>query len=407
MAEFTSIRSQINSFKNKMIEDEKIIEFNGIINYMSLVILKYRETQLTIHQVLTQFKKGNLNPLLISPEEFDEQMKNIQYYVANRYKLPSFHFEELEKVVEVAVVHGIFSLIFQVEIPLLNTNDFKLYKMLPAPTNINNKFLAVKPTTTYFAINIRSKSYYLLTEKDIEGCSQMNKLYICNKHLPIHAIDDDSHCEVKIFMHDERSFESCNYQRFYHTHLWFELSSTNEWLFSIQHTETCKMECDETLERFKISGEGILSIRSGCKLEVSGTTLIGKEELTSTIHLSTKIPSKMSPLNLTISTNNSMLSQNSTKPLIVKIADFSSINHMVDDIKVQENKDIDLDFIPQQNIHVFVTYVLLGTTLVGMILSILWFKNTISKITSTLSKNLQSTRDHPNTVEFNIPSPDI
>ena len=130
---------------------------NNLISYFILITHRYREIQMSIHNVLSQFKSRKINSLLISSEELEEQEKNIQLHVSNKYEVPSFYFEELETILDVAVVYGKDSLIFQIKIPLLEFNTFKMYRMISFPTVINSQFIAIESVMEYLAINVKEK----------------------------------------------------------------------------------------------------------------------------------------------------------------------------------------------------------------------------------------------------------
>ena len=56
-----------------------------------------------IHGVLKQFKKGEINPLLITPLELEKELVSVQMEVSPKYKLQSLYFEDLENLLDVAV----------------------------------------------------------------------------------------------------------------------------------------------------------------------------------------------------------------------------------------------------------------------------------------------------------------
>ena len=56
------------------------------------------------------------------------------------------------------MVYGKDSLIFQIKIPLLEFNTFKMYRMISFPTVINSQFVAIKRVMEYLAINVKKKN---------------------------------------------------------------------------------------------------------------------------------------------------------------------------------------------------------------------------------------------------------
>lgn len=124
--------------------------FNTGLIILTMEIRKYKEIQREIHRVLTEFKKGKLNPLLINPHEFNQQLEKIQGSTGS-YRLPCTYFFELSEFVEVAVAFSSSCILFHIELPLVHGNHLNLYKMVPVPHNQGSTFVFIKPFIEFFS----------------------------------------------------------------------------------------------------------------------------------------------------------------------------------------------------------------------------------------------------------------
>ncbi|KAL5285944.1 hypothetical protein ACFFRR_007558 [Megaselia abdita] len=130
--------------------------FNTALLSLLTEVFKYRETQLQIHKVLVHFKQGKLNALLISPEEFNDHLSEIQKTLGS-HQLPSMSVTELQDIIEVAVTYGNYCIMFIIELPLLHNVDYQIYKLIPVPNFHLYKFVFIKPITEFMAISIQTQ----------------------------------------------------------------------------------------------------------------------------------------------------------------------------------------------------------------------------------------------------------
>lgn len=324
------------------------MNFNTGMQYLILAIMKYREIQLQIHKALVEFKNGKLNPLIISPIEFNEHLKEIQSTLGSQHKLPSTNFIELESFIEVAVTHG--DILFHIEIPLLGATDFDLYKMVPVPVFQFGKFVYIKPTSTYLAINPAEQSYYLMSNSEFSKCTTMRKLLICEERHPIFSTFHDNHCEVSLFLHD---LSPSNYQITFHPQVWIEIQQSNTWLFSVKERTNVKLICEGQVSSTPIHDEGLLEIPSGCYINIKDVKIHAKTIKHSDLHLP-NLKSVLPSVNLTYDGTQA----NSTNPFILKLNDLESISDGIESLRIHESVTLAPveSIIDQMDFHQYVTY---------------------------------------------------
>lgn len=336
-----AISEQINKLHSETItlavtqkKDSKRILFNSLVNYININMEEYREIQLQLHSVMTDFKKGRLNPLLISPDEFEGHVHEMELVIGANYKLPSSHYAELETVAQLAVVHGNSCLMFQIEIPLLRQENFNLYRMVPIPTFNKDKFQFIRPADDYLAIDKRNQFYYLLSSAEFSECTPFYDIKLCFQNQALYPANDENHCEINIFLGSNELTHHCDVRVGLHHHYWIALQQNNHWLYTVQDTLTVKVTCeqDSTLvEKVVLKGEGIIEIHPSCTLDTTSVRIPGKNIIHSTLFLKS-IPYVLPQMNLSEST----VVKNSSTPLVLKLEKLDAISNAIENAKKEE-----------------------------------------------------------------------
>lgn len=320
-------------------------------------MMKYRETQMQIHMVLKEFKHGRLNSLLIDPKELNDHLDEIQNKLGFRHKLPSTNYVEMEDLVNVAVTHGNSCLLFHIELPLLTTVDFDLYKLIPVPPFIKNMFIFIQPSNDFLAINIQTQSYYLMNNQDYTECNKFKETLICEEHHPIFPVQQNNHCEVNIFLHDYKRLGNCNFQYSNYPQFWIELSQTNQLLFALSKEETIKQICRNDITSSQIDREGIIDIPAGCFINLNGVRIYGKN-ISYSNFISKRVPPIFPQMKLTWPLQMDL----SEHTVVLKLNDMKSISDSIQNLKTEESLPLAPIPIPNDdsddiNLHQWITYV--------------------------------------------------
>lgn len=349
---FNNIKNEIQNSRDMLLQRNA---FNTGLIILNLQIKKYREIQREIHRVLIQFKNGQLNPFLLNPSELNEQLIKIQNNIGSKYKLPSTNFVELEELVEVAVAFGNSCILFHIELPLLHDNELNLYKVIPVPNYQSNVFVFIKPFRQFLAVDIQSQSYYMLTNEDIKNCKQIQKTLICVEHHPIFHINQDNHCEVDLFLHEQTLNNFCDIRYSLSPQFWIELGKENRWIYSTKGQLPVKLICGNDISLYTLQNEGIIEIPSDCSLETKNFHINGKNITTSNFQIKS-IPSILPSVNISkelqpIKTNN---------PVILKADNLDSVSANIEQLKrleMQPLNNITSSF-TEINAHQWVNYIL-------------------------------------------------
>lgn len=365
--QFQDINSHLNELGAATATNSNNIKFNNLIEFLSLAIQKYRETQLIIHNVLKDFKNGKINPMLMSPDEFEDELKVIQSTLGFHSQLPSTHYEELENLLDVAVVHGASCLIFSIDIPLLNTDRFLLYKLLPVPTMINDEFVSLNPITDYMAINAHRNEYYFMNSVEYSNCKFMRESTICEEKHSVYHINNEAHCELQIYLNPLKIQPNCKRQIFSHHPIWIELQQRNSWIFAVKKEERAKIVCGNNVDFAVLKDEGVITVEPGCSIETKNTRLVGRKT-TISFHIIKRIPPVLPHFNITLFDSGELGTDESNLPLVIKLSDSTKqITESLEIVKLQQNQNQEFnEFLRKPTLHDCLSYGFFVILLVGI-----------------------------------------
>lgn len=353
--------------------DEMVIfrklSFHTAAHYLNMVLNKYRETQLALHDSLMDFKNKDINSLLIPSDELERELKEITKTLPHGYHFPSTRVEELEAIIDVAVVFGTNELMFIIEIPLLKEMSFSIFKMIPLPTKVGSLFGYIAPTDDYIAVNMKAKEYYFLDQLEFSKCKKFKNSFICFRDRPSFIMGEYNRCEISLFLQKPLTEAyQCQWDIANSNQFWVQLRAMNTWIFSIKTEVNARVECAEKFHHELIKGEGVIQILPGCSI-VIGDTKISSIEIRDT-HVTLE-----SHLSILPSLNWSAWNpQNFTQDLkLISLSDTTSISKQLKAVKIEEKKNVD-DFVPPLDIHHYFMYSAISIILIIILVIYVYFK---------------------------------
>ena len=78
---------------------------------------------------------------------------------------------------------------------------------------------------------IATDNYYLMSKAEFNRCKNFLEVKICQQEQPIFPTNNDNHCEVNFFFHNDELTNHCDIQLAHHEQFWIELHESNKWLF--------------------------------------------------------------------------------------------------------------------------------------------------------------------------------
>lgn len=352
----------------------KQVFFNTLSNNLLTLMSSYENIQKNIESTLKDFKKGDINPVLINPVELEEHLIQLKDSLGMGLKLPSTHFPEIRTIVQMSTVYGSNCLIFQLEVPLLKNENYHLYRMVPVPTYHQNFFTFIKPIRQYLAISLQQQMYYFLTSEEFEKCVEFYEVRICRQSHAMFHINENNHCEVNFFLNSPELTTQCDVVKSIQPYFWIQLHRPNQWLYSVKERSTLKVICngDQPFQTRKIEGEGILEYPSNCNIHVNSIELPGTSVMYSTLILK-DVPSVLPELNFT----DDIPIKESSKPFVVSIKSLDSISNAIQRLKTEENvqlKDVDIKSDKGPDTYHIISFSFTGVILILAISLLMYYK---------------------------------
>lgn len=126
-------KEEIETINRKQLFSEMAIQ-------TMLALERLEKLQDTFIDVITDTQQGHTNPLLIPPEQLREQISYIKAHVSNELSLiGEIHGENLFEVyasMKISTRLVANMLIFDIQLPLVNTNEFQIFRTHAIPSSI-------------------------------------------------------------------------------------------------------------------------------------------------------------------------------------------------------------------------------------------------------------------------------
>lgn len=287
---------KFNKFVKQTTKNEQKLDLELQINNYILTLSEItNEIQTSLKGYLndiTLIRHGIISFNMVHPQNLLLELEKIQ----TKFSLPltptlenTYTYYKLMKIK--SFISGNL-LIISLDIPLVNSNQYALYKIysLPTPHPGEPKLYSyIEPSKPYLLVSTTKTVY-----------SMMSQLDHCNEYLPnqwlcegisISRRTSSSNCETQLFFGQTTHIpESCAIKKLYaDLEIWHKIRP-NQWLYILSKPMTINIICqksedsEETLRKI-----GILQLDAECKA-FSETTILESEYTTATTNITNKIP---------------------------------------------------------------------------------------------------------------------
>ena len=224
---------------------------------MSMLISEYQNSMSQLVNAILFAQKGLLHPAIISPLRFIKELQGVSQHLPGDLQFPvSLNSEDayqLLKLVNIDVVFVGTNLIYVIEVPLVQSYRFNIFRIVPLPVKQNNNtYLFILPTTEYLGIDEYKQHYFLPTS--LETCKILsNDKKICKQTQPISISHHSDTCEVKLFLNPSRLSRNCDLRiSKFSGKLWHRLGESNSWLYVVNSEEVLTISCKKIKEPFDV-----------------------------------------------------------------------------------------------------------------------------------------------------------
>ncbi|KYM93376.1 hypothetical protein ALC62_16023, partial [Cyphomyrmex costatus] len=218
-------------------------------------------------------RRGLIHPKILSPKELFNNLKETRYATNNKQlpvPLESNQFTNLIDVSDISIFYKNHRLIYMIEIPLIEQNNFILYHIIPLPIKQSERgiYAFINPTYSYLGLRSDKQLYTHLTEHDIAKCKKINSLMICKQTDLLYQVSAVYNCESELLKSArlENILNECDVRVMrIHNTVWYQLKTTNSWLYTAPRNETLHILCNDDKPRStQLYSTGLIRLSADC-----------------------------------------------------------------------------------------------------------------------------------------------
>jgi hypothetical protein len=157
---------------------------------------------------------------------------------------------------------------YEVNTPLVDKGEFKVYYLTPVPISVNqDKLVYIKTEKPTLCINNLRQYYYFSSDQELQMCKELTRQkYVCKQSKPLLSSLMQDKCAVRLLKEWTSLPSSCevHYVQLANT-VWTQISD-NEWVYFVPSKDSITVLCagQDPID-IPLKGAGKLSVDSNCK----------------------------------------------------------------------------------------------------------------------------------------------
>lgn len=249
---------------------ENGLRLNSHVNLLIYLVNQLGEQYDLLTNAIMFAKMNIIHPRVISPRNVIDELNKNAKLLSNGISFPlPLEYDYANKLMEISDLKAFYDnnkLIFIIQIPLINGQNFNLYKVIPLPISSNSSYYAfIIPTFPYIALS-NNKILYAQMET-LDNCKKIFDYdFICSNAITYSTLDKPS-CETLLLTTVIKTIPySCNTKLIKgQLEIWHPLPN-NKWIFVLDEPERLTVSCaGEPIVDYTISKTGIVTLEENCK----------------------------------------------------------------------------------------------------------------------------------------------
>lgn len=280
------VQEQVQEFKNQLTNVEKNVHvahtFVAAAFNLFVQITSYRETQEALLSLILDTQHGKINPLLLTPRQFKNQISMIQHHTVSTEKIPGYEsngdLTKLYKIISAKTRVTKEKIIIEINIPLVSGEKYQLFRVIPLPTRHDGKTVEIQPSSQYLSITLDRNKYWLLNDFELSQCNSSNGAeYLCNVNTPIYTANSNvAACEVTLLAHKRELEGTCKIKISVRSGdiKWIALHRQNSWIVTTSTQQSFNIICGDKVTEITVNGTIIMNVMQACQIR-NASQLIG------------------------------------------------------------------------------------------------------------------------------------
>ncbi|XP_037930945.1 uncharacterized protein LOC119665771 [Teleopsis dalmanni] len=161
------LQKQVDEFQNRIGTATEQIHVTQLLLSLSaeltLMVSNLQHIQSEIINVLTDTHHGKISPLLLTPDQLTKEINRIKGHLPSSRTLPftEDNLTDFYKLMKVKSTIKNQHVLFLIQLPLLDKQQFELFKTTPIPVVINKTMIIIKTEVEYLATNTYNQCLHL------------------------------------------------------------------------------------------------------------------------------------------------------------------------------------------------------------------------------------------------------
>lgn len=316
-------------------------DLNSISSYIILLLVRFKDTQKVLLDLLMNHHNKILNPLVISPITLEQQLLDIQNKLPKHLTLPkidhNFDIKLISAISQTKTVMSPGRIIMEIKLPLITLEDYQIFKLVPIPFKSSEGYVYITPPHEYLIVNLLRERYTSLDTRDFAKCAKsIGDSYVCEPQFPLYTTNSENlRCELELINHSDQIPKSCTLTLSNKRRFWIPIAN-NRFIYILDETSTVDLICRSNVTPFKIAGSGIIEVPKGCFFR-DANTIITPQELQSTSFNTSYLPAFNASLPI-LNKSNPMTIKNFSNPILpADPVSNAYLLHLIDQQKLAEN----------------------------------------------------------------------
>lgn len=259
------IAETINSIRSDMSTLREYYRIQMVLTQISMMYQNIYDILEQIEVAISFAKVNNFHNSIVKPSELLEELLLINNKLSTE-KLPFQAIPEniliFENILDIKSYSKNNEIIFIIEVPLVEKENYNLFNLFPLPTPTGNHFKMIIPNFQYLIINDKNFGYSNLP------CNKIfDNEYLC-KHIHTENFYKDSPCEVQLLTY-QHNITSCNPIPVKINSVQVQHVDDGKWILITDKDLTAVQQCASEKENIFLNGTYLAEINFPCSLRIA------------------------------------------------------------------------------------------------------------------------------------------
>lgn len=246
--------------------------FNTMTATLALVLIDHDQMTSEIKSILSHTLRGEVIDL-VPVTQLEENIHFIKEKLSKTEELairPDR--ESIYNIFKTSTVHSILRnrlVMIEIRIPILESEEANIFRAIPVPTQIDNDYVMILPTSDMFITNAERSQYIPLNNDEFRDCIRKDaETVICRQNGPIHNGEENT-CELALLTKPYMNSlpRTCTVKTVPSKNYFIYLHEVNKFFCVIDTPIQFQVICPNTTDAFKMDQSGMLRIHNDCYIK--------------------------------------------------------------------------------------------------------------------------------------------